>query len=319
MRPARLKATQVTKADLAEYGSASADVAVVFRTHYLDAEVARRLCKLRNDVERHCAGTDVHLLVEAETQVPPDFEAIATRFSYGDYAARFPKASREGVYPGNHHLPALYFAESHPQYSHYWFIEYDVVYAGDWCGFLDEFRAEPADLLTTHLRELRDDPHWPLAKTLDCAGEDRTNLTGMAAFLPIYRASRPALDAVHDACARGWSGHWEALVPTAILAAGLTLSDLGGNGKWTPPHRRNRHYLSPDRVSLWDHIGTFRFRPEIVGPLLPGMLHHPCKSGSENDLYAYWRAYQRAFRAAPLDMSRLVLRSLSRFLQLPRR
>ena len=311
--------TQPTEADLAEYDSASAEVAVVFRTHFFDPEVARRLRKLRNDIERHCAGTDIHLLVEAETQVPPEFEPIATRFSYGNYATRFPKASPDSIYPGNHHLASLYFGENRPRYSHYWFIEYDVVYAGNWGKLFNEFRAEPADLLATHLRELSDEPDWYWAQTLDCGGDSTANPTGMAAFLPIFRISRSALTALRDACGNGWSGHWETLVPTAICAAGLTLSDIGGNGKWTPPHRRHRHYLVPDKVTLWGNVSTFRFRPRIVGPLLPGILHHPCKTRSEASLYENWRAYRRSFRVAPFDISHFVLRSLSQFLHWPRR
>jgi len=303
----------------AEDGIAPGAVAVVFRTHFFDAEVTRRLRKLRDGIARHCAGTDIHLLVETGTQVPPEFETIATRFSYRDYAVGFPKASRHDVYPGNHHLPALYFAEIFPRYGHYWFIEYDVVYTGNWGKFLNEFRTDRSHLLAAHIREFDDLPGWYWAGSLESGEEDFAGLTPIAAFLPIYRASALALDTLRDACARGWSGHVETLMPTAIHAAGLTLSDMGGTGKWTPPDRRQRHYLAPEKVSLWETVSTLRYRPNIIRPLLPRILHHPCKTRRETGLYDNWKNYRRAYRNAPSDMSRFFLTVLSQFLPLPRR
>jgi len=297
-------------ADLESSASRHPRTAIVFQTHVFDSEMVARFDNLLDEASKARNAPDVHLLVETDTRIPESHEPVATRFDFHEYSAGFQNLVSNSIVPGNKHLAALFFLDRHPDYDHYWFIEYDVVYTGNWADFLDEFGDDQTDLLATHIRDVSEHPDWYWTDSFDCGNDDASGISRIAAFGPICRISARALSTVREACQRGWSGHFEILLPTAVAHAGLTISEIGGNGRWTPATRLNRHYLAPGTIDLYDSVGTMRHRPVILRPLFPRMLHHPVKAKGEGRVYECWRALRRGFRNAPLEMTRFLWKAL---------
>jgi hypothetical protein len=249
---------------------------VCFLTHRLDGVIGSRFETL---LRASGGARDVYVVAERGTAVPDEYLPRSHFFEFAALRHRARTIIGDTLTPGNCHLRALSVLEAFPDYEHYWFVEYDVVYRGSWATFFASFDDEPADLLGAHVRRLASDPGWYWNATFD-AGEERVDDEARRiAFLPIARMSRAALHAVGRAVERGWTGHFEMLVPTAVERAGLTIADLGGSSEWTPPRRRQRHYLSAASVWTSPPLSTLRFRPAFLGvlPRLPDILYHPDK------------------------------------------
>lgn len=161
---------------------------------------------------------------------------------------------------GSCDLPVLWFYRRNPHYEHYWLIEYDVRYTGSWRALFDELSGSQADLLATSIRDRlhAPTPHW--WPSLVSPGAPLPDAALTKAFLPFSRVTRRGLQVLDAGCAAGWSGHSEVLWPTALRAAACMLEEVGGDGPYTPPARRGRHYTaSADHWSLAP--GTFVYRP----------------------------------------------------------
>ena len=61
---------------------------------------------------------------------------------------------------GNAELPVLLFYRHHPNYRHYWIVEYDVRYTGPWNQFFSAFTTSDAHLLGTSLVQFAECPSW---------------------------------------------------------------------------------------------------------------------------------------------------------------
>jgi hypothetical protein len=135
--------------------------AVVFLTHLWNDEVGDRLFKLIADcmgdagAGRAGPARDVFVMAEAHTPVPELYAGITERFDFRDLRARARRVIGTKVVPGNGHLRALAFFDRHPDYDHYWFVEYDAVYAGDWSRLFADLDADPADLLASRFEHVR--------------------------------------------------------------------------------------------------------------------------------------------------------------------
>jgi hypothetical protein len=250
---------------------------VGFMTHRFDGVVRSRFDRLL----RECAGVrDVYLVAEQGMAVPDEYRPRFHDFDFSVLRRRARSIVGDSVAPGNCHLRMLSFFEAFPSYEWYWFVEYDVFYDGDWNAFFADFDEEPAHLLGAHVRTLACDPGWYWSATFD-PGDDQVGLEKRRmAFLPVTRVSAEALRSIHRAVERGWTGHFEMVVPTAIEQAGLTISDIGGSSSYTPPHREQRHYLSAGNVWESPPLSTLRFRPVFfrVLPRLRSTLYHPDKA-----------------------------------------
>jgi len=217
---------------------------------------------------------------EAASHLPPEAFFLCGNESF--LALPYPtKCAREGwrLIPGNADLITLLFAVRRPDYDHYWGIEYDVHYEGDWSDFFAHFAASPADLLTTTIHWQRETP----AKTLPSPPFRSPSLAEyrqpdrLWAFLAIYRISRRGVAAIDAAYRAGGGGHHELTWPTIIAHAGLVLEDIGGNGAWVRPENVNRFYFNR-KSSYSMSPGTFVFRPVLRRVLKrPNTLWHPLK------------------------------------------
>jgi hypothetical protein len=161
------------------------------------------------------------------------------------------------VTEGNNDLPVLAFYNQHPDYEFYWIVEYDVRYTGSWSDLFQELRSSDADLLATTVMERTECPDWFWwAKHADQLRLERL----FRVFMPFCRISNRALAAIHEWYQKGGSGHPEWVWPSVCKTAGFRLEDIGGAGRYTPEHRRHKHYFnSPQENSL--SPGTFVFRP----------------------------------------------------------
>lgn len=145
----------------------------------------------------------------------------------------------------------------------YWFIDERVYLPGDEDDILTSLAHADADLLATEVRHYSEFPGWQWWSNLHSGtGEDPVT-HGVAALLPLMRASRAAAHAILQGISDGWSGHPEALIPTLVNRAGLKIEEIGGNGGFTPKERIGRWY---DRRT-WNWCGPVEH--------VPGMLHFP--------------------------------------------
>jgi hypothetical protein len=167
-----------------------------------------------------------------------------------------------------------------------WVMEYDVDYTGRWADFFAQFTDRDSDLMTTtltHISDCQDWAHWPAARCPSWV--DRRFVH--RAFHPLMRLSRSFAGAYALMMLdQAWAGHAEFTLPTAALAAGAVVEDIGGEGPLTPPALRDTNYLNtPSDPDL--SPGTFVWRPPRQHYFherpdefdLPGRLYHPVKSG----------------------------------------
>ena len=198
------------------------------------------------------------------------------------FGPSYPRKCQEAGWEmaGNLDLVFLEFARRHPGYDRIWFMEYDVHWEGNWRVFFDRFHGSAADVLATTVQRIADVPHkldvlsYPALAMPASLGWDETTL--VKAFLPICRLSRAAIAALDRAYAGGLGGHYELTVPSAALQAGLTVEDIGGDGRFVRPENRNRFYFA--RGSTYSHSpGSFVFRPGQTVLPRRNTLWHPVK------------------------------------------
>ncbi len=255
--------------------------ALLFQTHYFDRGAARQFARLRAalpahyepfvlihlppgaEVPRRLAGVSHHVVRTPELQYP----AYPTKCGGKDWH----------IWNGGHtDLIALHFFRTHPDYGRYWLVEYDVRFSGDWRRFFGAFEDEAADLVVPLIRRREEQPDWMWWTTVRIPQERPVDPT-LCAFMPIWRATHAAFSAVDAAWRAGWSGHSEAVWPTAVARAGLSLLDPGGHGSFTPARLRGRFYTS-NMPDLYLAPGTLMWKPSLLRPgTRPDMLWHPVK------------------------------------------
>jgi hypothetical protein len=77
-----------------------------------------------------------------------------------------------------------------PHYEYYWFIEYDVVYTGNWRDIISLCMSDTADLIATHIKTYRADSEWSWWKHLKTGHDCVDNEAKIKGFFPVYRISR---------------------------------------------------------------------------------------------------------------------------------
>ncbi|MFC1456546.1 hypothetical protein ACETIH_07410 [Microvirga arabica] len=258
---------------------------VLLQTHFFDRALLRQFRKLRKTCPSHF---DIVVLIH----VPPDTPKPALLDTVPHHLVTTP-AIREPAYTGkstganwslwaggHFDLPMLHFARSYPGYKRYWVVEYDVRFSGPWATLFGAFEDNSADFLTTSLRRATTDSDWCYWDTLrqpDSVEHPLKSEEKIVGFMPIYRASRAAVEAVDHGYRLGWAGHSEALWPTIINRAGLLIEDLGGYGMFVSDANRGRFYSnSPNTWNL--SPGTFVFKPaRYTAGFRRNMLWHPIK------------------------------------------
>ena len=182
--------------------------------------------------------------------------------------------------PGSIHLPLIQFARSH-QFAHYWFIEYDVRFTGDWKKLFEYFEGSNADFLSSHVMRYSNLPKWFWWKSLSHRRESVADAKKIRSFNPIFRISHQALRYIDNAQKNGWVGHNEVLIATLLHQAGFKIRDFGGIGEFVAAADHNRFYLDSGPVPHRDMVvkGSLRFRPayRFVWFRPRNKLYHPVK------------------------------------------
>jgi hypothetical protein len=256
--------------------------AILYRTHFWDESVEAEILKLYIT-----AGAQYDIWVVAYAEPGVDFAAPAPIRKLiccaHDLRVLGLAAScgcpAEAVPARNLDLALLYFLRLLPDYTHYWLIEYDVRYSGDWSAFFAQFDAAQAGLLGTYIYRLPELPYWPHWGTLCTNGHPLAPAERIKSFTPLIRLTRQAAAVIDQAYRQGWHGHYETLWTTAVAAAGLGIEDIGGQGPFTPAARQGCNYTGAlDGPELGQ--GSFLYRPikseaEIIAG--PALLWHPIK------------------------------------------
>ena len=152
----------------------------------------------------------------------------------------------------------IIFSREH-KFNYYWFIEYDVRFSGNWEYFFRYFSESTEDFLTSHIRRYAQEPDW-FYWHLDQFDEKIDLVKALRSFNPIFRISYPALEYVCQMYLKGWTGIYEALIPTLLFHGNFTLRDFGGTGNFVLPQDINRFYLDSSSCTLSDGK-TMRYRP----------------------------------------------------------
>jgi hypothetical protein len=231
---------------------------LIYRTHFWDAACAREFSRLRDELSDQCDLVVAGFIADP-AQVPA-VPGIPCFFSHMEDLARFGFPGLAALKP--HHIDMFSVFRAHPDYRHYWLIDFDVRDTGHWAALMAELSASPADVLSSVVQRRAEHPQWVHWQSFVSPGAALPDEFHVKMFPPLTRLSNPAMRVIDAAYQAGWTGHFEVLWPTAAAAAGLLIEDIGGKGSFTPPSRYGRHYTtSPFHANL--SPGSFAFRPAI--------------------------------------------------------
>ncbi len=285
--------------------------AVLFLTHFVNSRVIRRFRKLQRDLAGlhdvffaiDLVSSPSHRRVTNDLVGPNLFlfsRQLLERLPYERARTNWQGSS---VVPGKVDLVVQLFARLHPAYQRVYLVENDVVWGGHWRDLFAALDQDPADLLGTN--SFREDEYpesnlWPQLVTPGAALPPQRRVRFLLAFCRYSRAALLALEQAYD---RGWDGHFEPLVPTALLAAGLTVGDIGGEGPFVQPGNERRFYWSQRKTHADLQVGSFVWRPQ-QSPSLFGRrwLWHPVKIQPRLDLLHRLRRW----RLGHLDRARFL-------------
>lgn len=180
----------------------------------------------------------------------------------------------DSLLPGSCHFPVLKFYLDHPDYSYYWFIEYDVEFTGTWDVLMDSYFDNNADFIASHIYTYLDNPRWEWWTRHNNVGYPLEEC--LRAFHPVCRYSLTALAFIHKYQLDGFSAHSEVLIPTCLYHTGLQLLDMGGHGAFIEHNGADRFYICNS------YINTMRYRPpfteeEVTRYPYHTKLYHPLK------------------------------------------
>ena len=256
--------------------------AVLFQSHFFDRWAEKAFRRLRAEAPSHYEFV-VLMHLPADAPVPERVRA------YPHHIVRTPEL-RHSPYPakvggrdwdlwagGHTDLITMHYWRAHPQYDRYWVIEYDVRFSGPWRRFFAIFEEDGSDLLAPMLRRRRNAPEWSNWHMLKAPDTQPDDDHAVSSFMPIFRASGQLMREMDASYRAGWTGHIECSFATIATVRGLRVSDLGGDGEFTPDAYRNRVYAGSAR-DVYHAPGTLIFKPTFfrVGSR-PDMLWHPVK------------------------------------------
>jgi hypothetical protein len=254
-----------------------ANAAVLLMTHFIDDGIVAQYRRLAAEA----ANFDVFLLYNRSDDPKPGFlvPSDVTLSHFGAEHVRalgYPRKGRR-LNARDVELFVLQFHRRHPAYVHYWVVEYDVAFSGPWGGLFGAFAGSTADLLATTVHRFAVNPRWPNWRSVQGPLGPPPVASLLRAFMPCCRFSREAFSVLDRAYAKGWTGHYEATVPTLLASAGLQIEDMGGDGEFVAAPNRNRFYTN---TPASNHLapGSFVFRPVLTSPgPQPNLLWHPVK------------------------------------------
>ncbi len=253
---------------------------VVLLTHFFNDSIRKQCMKISEELSH--GQYELILLyhnrsenhAHIPTEIPHDVvsEADLTTLGYNQMEST--------LLPGSTHFPGMSFYLLHPYYAHYWFVEYDVVFTGNWLTLMEDCRKNLADydFLSCHIERYDEERNglWYWWRQGNRAGVTYKNC--IKGFNPICRYSNRALTCLDQYMKQGYSAHSEVMITTCLYHHGMKIGDIGGQGEFVPKGWKNRYYLAGEGVNN----GTMRYRPvytreEIEKTGLKNKLFHPLK------------------------------------------
>ena len=248
----------------------------LFMCHYISKGITKEYEKLLRATKG--IGEAYYLYHSSSEEIPAAVkEHNYYLYTYKSLASLNYPMLGPSLIPGHCHFPVLKFFQDNPRFDHYWLIEYDVRFSGNWHVFFDYFNTVKEGFLTSHIRSHADEPKWTWW-SLRHPQKSIPISERLRSFNPIYRISNPALVSLHQSLQDGWCGHQEVVMPTLLSYNGFHLRDFGGRGRFTSPDTVNKFYFSAnDQFGNLDR-GTMRYRPLFlrVG-WRKNKLYHPVK------------------------------------------
>ncbi len=230
-------------------------------------EISKPVLKLYNRISAAVGNTsDVFILFHSKRNIVPKIpQGVKVDIFTNDILSSMGYTPiRSTLVPGSNHFPILKFFLEHPQYDHYWCIEDDVVFNGNWIDFFNSVPFQ-YDFVTSHIRSYKDQPKWFWWNTYKVPGEESPEYT-INSFNPTYRISASALSYIDQCLKKGYQGHHEVLLPSLLFKAGYQLADLGSVDNRITPH-----------LSLCT-LTSMRWRPVFLRPGdKKNILYHPVK------------------------------------------
>lgn len=193
------------------------------------------------------------------------------------------KSISDSIVPGSTHFLHLFFYLQHREYEKYWFIEYDVDFAGKWSHLFEDCRRNLSeyDFLSCHIERFDrcKNGKWEWWYDNNKVGVPYKEC--VKSFNPICRYSNRALDCLDQYLKQGHSAHSEVMIATCLYHHGMKIGDIGGHGEFVPKGWEDKYYLASEGI----HNGTMRYRPvytkeEIEEMQLKDKLFHPLKDFS---------------------------------------
>jgi len=261
---------------------------VLYRAHKI-TDIVRREVKILKEQLPDCDVVIVGYTAQKQdvSGLPSGVEFISydrAALEALDYPVKLSHVNWDST-TGHNDLPIFRFFRDRPEYKYYWIIEYDVRYTGNWSILFGDLNLSNADLLGTNVMDFDESPYWAWWSKTELPPTILPMKSRLKLFAPFMRLSRKLLLEVDGKYRRGWSGHYEMTLPTICKWSGLVVEDVGGNGRYTPRKRLQKHYLS--NAASWALFpGTFIYRPgfsdkeiQEFGRDLIGkpMLWHPIK------------------------------------------
>lgn len=255
---------------------------VLLSTHFVNEFVLAKYRRLA--AELNSCIFDVILVVnrgmgQSHVALPEDINCFFTD-SDSLKTLRYRPIAKTMI-PGSCHFPLMRFFLDNPSYSHYWFIEYDVEFAGRWSVMMDDCHEHlfDYDFLSSHVERFsnKKNRNWPWWYWHNHAGFPLNDC--VKGFNPISRYSSQSLRSLDQYQKQGYSAHSEVLITTCLFHGGMKMGDLGGRGDFVPNGFIDKYYLS---APLQTNGGTMRYRPlysmeEIQSTHLCNKLFHPLK------------------------------------------
>lgn len=257
---------------------------VLLATHIINDFVLAKYRRLRKELDEN--KYDVVLLVnkndDSDYSVPKDVICFYTDCDSLNELCYDP--IEETLLPGSCHFPVLRFFLDNKRYNHYWFVEYDVEFTGEWNVFMEDCdeNLSDYDFLSCYIEKFEPEKNgnWTWWYRSNHLGLDLKNC--VKGFNPICRYSCRALAYLDLFQKAGNSAHSEVLITTSLYQAGFKIGDFGGQGEFVPEGYVDKYYSSNTQSS---DGGTVRYRPvyktdDVVNAGLINKLYHPIKGES---------------------------------------
>ncbi len=250
--------------------------AIAYITHIYNEEIEKNLLELKNCTQDFATLYIIYQDGSFQASIPSGIGEF--KFSLKELNLMGCSPFGCNITDGNSHLIMLDFFRCHDGYDHYWFIEYDVRFNGNWKDFFSFFKDKCEDFVTAHVCDAPQKPTWPHWNSISLVNLSIKREDRLSSFNPICRLSNRAMDLLEERCHLGDFGHLEVLLPTLFKYYHLQIADFGGTGKYTYVGYPNLFYMDNPQVAGLDRC-THRYRPVYLKEdiCLPDNIYHPVK------------------------------------------